>query len=944
MFLKNIDHMRNYLKILFIATLLSSQLILSGSTQMLYKFQKVDFAEQLPQVTVTAMIQNRQGFMWFATNGGLVKYDGYRTRVYSYIPGNLDGISSNSINSLYEDEEGFLWIGLVGGGLDRFDPVTERFIHFNARANAEYNFGSNYVWAICGDRNGDLWIGTYLGGFSHVKLDRDTHKKLDAKFTRYYHDPRNPNSLSSDIVIAIHSDQKGHIWLGTENGLNNFDPDTKTFTRFFSDPENSKSLSSNRISCMYEDSSGSIWVGTRDRGLNRFENSGSSLSEVTFTRFSGGPRDPSGLSDDFILCIFEDSRKNIWIGTARGGLNKFDRKNQKFISFKHDPFNKHSLSGNQVLSICEDKIGNLWFGMGQDGVCKLNLNSSNFVNLSLGSREKRDMSNSIFSLYEDKSNCLWVGNDYGYVFKFQLDESERSADYIREPISVESIKISKYSIRAIHEDSRGSLWIGTRGEGLFRIAGGSIKKGYYTNYRYDSSDPSSLGSDHLYDILEDQLGNIWIATGERGISLLTPENREKGVFLRKTNISNDPFSLSHNYVRTLYEDSQGTIWVGTNSGGLNRYDRRNDQFIRYTYSNANPGSISSNCVQAILEDHAGALWVGTADAGFNKFDRKSGSFTRYTRDDGLPDNTIYGLLEDNQNNLWISTNKGLSKFNPLTGFFVNFSQHDGIQDNEFNTAACFKNTSNGQLYFGGINGITTFFPDTLKQNTFVPPIQITSFTVLNKKFEHTLPENNSEVSLSYKDYMFTFEFVALDFTNPLRNKYAYKLEGFDENWIESDWSRRIATFTNIPPGRYVFRVKGSNNHGIWNEEGIAVHIVIKPPFWQTWWFRILVILLIAFAILAVHKKRMQNLNIRLKTENEINRIYAKCGMTSREIEVVNLLKKRKSYKEIEDELFISYHTVKNHIHNIFKKLGVTTRAELLYYFKSVEDEIRRDRK
>ena len=934
--------MKAFRGFVLIGLLVISSWISAESTAHAYKFQKVDFAGQLPQATVPAIIQNRQGFMWLATNGGLVKYDGYRTRVYSYIPGDPDGISSNSINSLYEDRDGYIWIGLVGEGLDRFDPVTETFIHFKSRPDSEYFFGSNYVWDICGDRNGDLWIGTYLGGFSRMRIIRNSPKQPKVEFTFYQHESNNPNSLSNNIVVAILADRRGNIWLGTENGLNKFNPETGNFTRFFSDTQNPRSLSSNRIICLYEDSTGSMWIGTRGQGLNRLDNPDESESDADFTRFRGDSSDLSGLNDNFIHSIFEDSRHNIWIGTLRGGLNKFDKKTQKFISFTYDPTNTHSLQGDEVLSICEDKTGNLWFGMGKNGVNRLNLNSRNFVNFDLDSHSDQEKGNSIFSVYEDESNCLWIGNLNGFLFKVQLEKLVERTDYIRKPISIESFKISKFAIRSIYEDNLGDLWIGTRGEGVYRIPKVRIGTGDYINFRYNPSDPSSLCSDHIYDILEDDLGNIWIGTGERGLSILTPENREKRVFIRKTSRYNDPQSLSHNYIRCLYKDSKGIIWIGTNSGGLNRYDRENDRFIRYRYDDADSNSISSDNVGALLEDNSGVLWVGTGEAGLNRFDKDSGSFKRYSRDDGLPDNTIYAILEDNQNNLWISTNKGLSKFNPLTEAFVNFSKQDGIQDNEFNTAACYKNVSNGQLYFAGINGITTFFPTTLKQNNFIPPIQITSFTVLNKKFGNTLPENDSEMVLSYRDYMFSFEFVALDFTNPLRNLYAYKLEGFNDAWFQTDWSRRIATFTNIPPGTYVFRVKGSNNHGVWNEEGIAVHIVITPPFWQTWWFRILIIFMLAFFILALHRRRMRNLRIRLKTENEINRIYTKSGMTTREMEIIDLLKKKKSYKDIEDELFISYHTVKNHIHNIFKKLGVTNRAELIYYLKSIEDDVKKE--
>jgi DNA-binding CsgD family transcriptional regulator len=445
-------------------------------------------------------------------------------------------------------------------------------------------------------------------------------------------------------------------------------------------------------------------------------------------------------------------------------------------------------------------------------------------------------------------------------------------------------------------------------------------------------------------IHEDRLGNLWIGTRDSGIYILTPENRETGVFTPLPNLIDDPHGLSHPYIRAIYEDQEGTIWVGTYSGGLNRYDRSQNRFVYYRFRENDPTSISSDCVMSILEDRAGNMWIGTGNAGLNKFDRESGTFKWYTRQDGLPDHMIYGMLEDERGNLWLSTNRGLSKFDPKKETFVNFSARDGLQDNEFNADAYYKNTATGQLFFGGIRGITTFHPRAIKMNNHIPPVQITSFRVLNREKSRGLVENGSEIILSHRENMFSFEYVVLDFNDPRKNQSAYMLEGFHDQWIHTDWTNRVATFTNIPPGQYKFRVKGSNNHGVWNEEAISVSLVITPPFWQTWWFRALAVLLLSLFILLLHARRMRNLKARLKTEYEITRIYSKCGMTPREIEIIDLLKRKKSYKEIEDELFISYHTVKNHIYNIFKKLGVDNRAELIYYFKSIEDEMKRSDK
>jgi DNA-binding CsgD family transcriptional regulator len=432
-----------------------------------------------------------------------------------------------------------------------------------------------------------------------------------------------------------------------------------------------------------------------------------------------------------------------------------------------------------------------------------------------------------------------------------------------------------------------------------------------------------------------------VGTGGAGVALLTLEQKARGTFSHRRHDPGDPRSLSHNFVRVITGDSRGMIWVGTDSGGLNRYDPESDRFFRYAYHPDDETSISSNSILSILETADGILWVGTADAGLNKFNRESETFTSYSREEGLPDNTVYAMLEDNDHNLWISTKKGLARFTPRTGEFVCFNEKDGLQGNEFNTLACYRNPENGQMYFGGLQGITTFFPENIRKNLHQPPVLITTIEVLNRKSGLTRVPGQSELKLSYRDFMFSFEFVALDFTDPRRNRYAYRLEGFHDHWIRAHWTNRRATFTNIPAGRYTLKVRGSNHHGVWNDQGASVQIIIKPPFWQTWWFRITLMVFFALAIMALHKRRLRHLRLRLKTEEEINKIYGKVKITDREAEIIELLKKRKSYKQIEDELFISYHTVKNHIQNIYKKLDVNDRTELFYYLKSIEDEVKK---
>lgn len=907
-----------------------------------YKFEKVLFPEDLPQSSVFSIIQNRQGFMWFGTHGGLVKYDGYDIRVFTHDPDDQNSIGNNAVNVIFEDRNGNIWLGLRGGGLDRLDPVSEKFTHFTSRDPSPTRLSNNYVFAICQDKQGVIWTGNYLGGLNRLTFHQSPETGPEPEFQNFFHNQQDRNSLSNDIVHALCTDRNGNIWIGTENGLNRYDPDKNTFERFYSKVGNPDSLSSNRISCLYEDSNGILWVGTHDGGLNRVVNHSPGPSGITFTRFMSKPGSSRSISSNAIHCIFEDSNQTLWVGTRGGGLNILDRETGHFTKIRSDSLDPASLSDEMILSFCEDKTGILWVGLVHGSINKLNLQSRHIINITIDDSRPHDMVNSIYGIHEDTHDSLWVGSEYGQLCRYVMGGTGSGHHGVRYPLSKKCFSICRSPIRNIFRDNRDILWLGTMGEGIFLMDSRHPERGIIKNLRHRESDPNSINSDHVYSIIQDRGGQIWVGTGERGVSVLHPDNRETWKFIHIRSDPDDPHSISHNYITTIYEDRSGTIWIGTNSRGLNRFDRERNHFIRYAHQKGNSDSISSNKILSILEDSSRTLWFGTGDSGVDRLIKDSGTFVNFSTKDGLPDNKIYGILEDDQKNLWFSTNNGLSKFNPQTKRFVNFSMAYGFQNREFNTGACFKSQISGQLYFGGLSGISTFLPETLKQNSHTPPILVPDITIMNKSSRKRALLNNTPVFLSHNDFMFSFEFVALDYTDSRKNRYAYQLSGFNNTWIHTDGSRRVATYTNIPPGKYNFRVIGSNNHGIWNREGISIPIVIIPAFWQTGWFKIILIILLSASILTLHRRRVKKIRFRLKTENEISRIYKKAKITSREIEIIQLLIKRKSYKEIEDKLFISFHTVKNHAHSIFKKLNVQNRAELTYFLKSVEDQIRRE--
>ncbi|NIO80033.1 MAG: hypothetical protein GTN53_05710 [Candidatus Aminicenantes bacterium] len=433
-------------------------------------------------------------------------------------------------------------------------------------------------------------------------------------------------------------------------------------------------------------------------------------------------------------------------------------------------------------------------------------------------------------------------------------------------------------------------------------------------------------------IREDHNGVLWIGTRGGGLNRF---NRETEAFTRYINDPHNPNSPGCNYIYTIYVDRYGVMWLGTSRGGLNRFDPQKETFIHYKYDPSTPNSLSNNIVLSICESQNGVLWIGTWGGGLNKFNRQKQTFTRYTTKKGLPDNHIYSILEDNQGNLWLGTNKGLCRFSISTGKTKIYTPVDGLQDYEFNTGACYQSQS-GEMFFGGVNGFNCFYPDRIEDNHYIPPIVITGFKIQNRpvnigkdsRLKKHITETK-EIILSYKDSFFSFEFAALDYTAPDKNRYQYKVERFNEDWIDLGHKHDI-TLTNLDPGEYILRVRGANNDGIWNYEGTSVRIIITPPLWETWWFRALTVLLLAALLYIWHHRRMKNLSLKLKTEAEMERLFAKYKVSGREQEIIRLILKGKSNKDIEDDLYISIKTVKSHIYNIYQKLGVKNRLELIH--------------
>ncbi|MEO6730223.1 MAG: two-component regulator propeller domain-containing protein [Ferruginibacter sp.] len=780
------------------------------------KFSHLTTSDGLSQSTVFSILKDYKGFMWFATDEGLNKYDGYKFTVYKHDPENPASIIDNSIYGLMEDGDHNLWIASAGG-FDKFDRITESFIHYNNGDN-KASFRN-----IFQDSKKRIWLSTNKG---FCLFDKDK-----GKFKFYKNNDKNLNSLSQNYVYKIAEDNDGDLWIATRNGLNRFNPETEKFVCYYYDPANSKSIGSSYVKSVYKDAKGNIWAGTLGGGVALFNRSNNS-----FTNYKHDPLNKNSIAYNDILSFTEDGNGKLWIGTENGGISVFDYSKNTFAGHQYDEGDPFSISGNSVYSLYKDDVGNMWAGTWSGGVNLFSFAGDKFTHYTKIPNNSNSLSNNlVLSISGDKENNIWIGTDGGGLNRFD-PKTHSFTNYRNSKGSTNSLfsdyvlSISEYSPRVL------SLGFHRGGVDLF-----DTQKKAFTHYAPGAQNSNKLISPSVNIVYSDRQNNVWAGTNDNGGIYLLDKNTNE--FTGFFPAGKDDKSVGESKVITIYETKAGQLWIGGDKG-LYLFNQDTKKFTQYLHDPKNKQSLSNNTVHTIMQDEAGNLWVGTAE-GLNFFNVKTKLFTGYTEKDGLPNNTIWSTELDHHGNLWISTNRGISKFNPVTRVFRNYTIKDGIQGNAFKPGASYQ-LPDGQMFFGGVNGFNAFYPDSIKDNAFVPPVFITDFQVFNKSvgIGGTSPLKQSvsevkEITLSYKQSVFTIGFAALSFTQPERNRYAYKLEGFDKEWTDAG-NNRTATYTNLNPGTYTFKVKGTNNDGIWNETGTTVKIIITPPFWLTWGFKVLV--------------------------------------------------------------------------------------------------------
>ncbi len=790
------------------------------------RFSHLSTSEGLSHKNVHTILQDSKGFLWFGTKNGLSLYNGYSVQVIESNPKDKESLPSNDIRALAEDNEGFIWIGTYDSGIMRMDPQTKKGKIYNSFTTKELS--SNTISAIHKDKHGNLWIATFGGGL--IRIDSKTKA-----FTAFSSTTTNTTGLKSNNIITIHEDRKGDLWLGTfGGGLCKFDIQKQLFQTYLAE-ENTD------IYAIEEDRKGNLWLGTYGKGLIRFDKETNQANYFS-------TKSAKGINSDFIRAIKEDALGMLWIGTEKGGgLTYFDPKTNQFYSYQHHPAKPNSLASNDINALVLDKLGVLWVATEGGGVDKFDTQNIAFRAYVSGEGQMPVFtSGAVTALYEDKGGILWIGGTFAEGLTFYAYDRNQCT-YTRYDLPLEDDLLGfNYTITAITEDDLGNVWIGTAENGLYRY------NKHTRGFRSFTSNNSALSSNGIETLYKDKRGILWVGTYEGGLCRLDPYHDNIQTFTHDPRKSS---SLIGNTIKVIYEDSNGNLWLGTKQNGLSVFNPERNAFANYQVVRGGIRSLPGNSIRAITETN-GQIWIGT-DAGICRFDATSNSFVRINTRNGLPENDVCGLLADKKGNLWISSfSKGLSRFNTKTYQFRYFTVGEGLYSNEFQQWSAHK-SYNGEFFFGGSKHFISFFPDQIIENHYTAPLYITSFSLFDKKKEFATPlYEMSVIELNYKDNFFEFEFTFLNYLDTDKNSYAYMMEGVDHDW-KFVGDRRLASYTNLDPGEYTFRVKAADKYGQWNEKGRTIRIIIHPAWYQTWWARISAVVIVLGSILVYYRNRIR---------------------------------------------------------------------------------------
>lgn len=803
----------------------------------------------LPLKVVNSITQDRQGFMWFAAEDGLARFDGYTFRVFKGRPNDPHSLSHNYIFCIFTDSKGRVWTS-SREGLNQFDSLSERFIHYQHDPENINSLVGDDVSNITENTAGALWISSWQAGFTYFDVARN-------KFIQY--SQRNLPGLSSQRVVFTYEDHDNLLWVGSiSGGLDVFRVKDGVVSEKINQLSGKDIPALHNVRCIRADHAGNMWIGTND-GLvffNRKQKSFQLLDEHN-----------SGLKGSVVRSLCEDSNHNLWMGVEGNGLFKISLRDinktaiPDFVVEQMAGEDDYSVYRLSIHSIYEDRDKNIWLGTNGDGAQMISNIQEKFMRIEVKTGEPARLYWRFWGMCTDEEGNLWLGSDGNGIYKY----SQQGKLLKHYGVDGKKGSLTDGAILYAYRDRDNVLWFGTYSQGLFRY---NKTTDTFTNYKHDPTDPESLGINDVRVIFEDSKRNLWIGTNWGGLNLL---DRATGKFTRYT-IRNS--AISSGDIRAIIEDDNGGLWIGCSKGGINYFDRERKTFRQYFTDVGTNNDISGNMVYALLFDKQGKLWIGTEGAGLLTYDSAKRKLHWVNANDGFNGSTVFAMQQDNDGNIWLSTNAGISKWDAREKIFRNYDSSDGLQRGQFNSCSFLYDKKNNLMGFAGTEGVTLFYPDQIKQNQQRPDVVITGFKLFNEEVpidstgteEGILPQainHTREITLQYNESVFTLEFAALNYTLPEKNQYAYKMEGFDNDWSYKR-SDRTATYTNLDPGTYTFRVKASNNDGVWNEEGTSLVIHIIPPWWKTWWFRTFAVLILIGIAWGYSRLRLQAISEQKK--------------------------------------------------------------------------------
>lgn len=816
-------------------------------------FTDDQFSESDNINAVTTIVQDLHGFLWFGGENGLARYNGATFEMFQTSALDPNAISGNYVWDTVLDHSGALWVA-TGQGLNRYDPANNNFIRYTTQELGPgvalgHGIVDDVLFSLAVTPDDTLYIGSSKG-LLKLNPERTEFKLVE--------------SLGAQYIRKVYVDDQGNLWVGTsEHGLYYLDRQRDQFKQWHFNPDDPQSLPHNYVRAIAQDSKGDIWVGTLGGGVAHLAADGNH-----FTRYQHSADDEQSLGADSIWDIHTDLAGNLWVATDPGGLALYLPEEDRFHTYKHNPYNLSSINSNKVRAIYNDQMGDLWVGVFPAGLNYFDKSTAQFDNFQSHPEESSSLSqDNVVTFFEDSKGTLWVGTEGGLN---AFDETQRKfTRYLADEGNPDALQAN--AILAIEEDRSGDLWVGTWAAGLHRF---NQSTQTFKQYPVDPTDPNSLGDGYIWSLLYDSQDRLWVGTENSGLHLYVPETDQ---FRRFMPNAQDPTSLSFRHVWTLLEDSKKRIWVGT-IDGLNLLEKltpEKAEFRHFSHDSTDVNSLSSNRIISLYEDHQGILWVGTQDTGLNRFNVDKNEIRHVGTAQGLPSGHISSIVEDGQGFIWVSTVNGLAMIDPNTLKVRTFSESNGLVSNNFNRDASYKDAQ-GRLYFGGVKGFSIFDPREFNQPIPAPNVVITDFRLFNKSVyadsRHSpltkAISETDEITLSHRHTMFAFDFFAVSFRAAHRNLYAYKLEGFDHQWNEVG-NKYTATYTNIDPGDYVFRVKAANSDGVWNEHGPSIRIHITAAPWRTGWAYlgyVSLAVLLFIAIIISQKKKIVYQNERTLNE------------------------------------------------------------------------------